>query len=248
LSPLGYQLQGLQQRLLGELDGATKGFYKQARDAFAGHSALIDATNSGRRFMTADDSATKQAMAGLSTSEQEAFRLGAFEALRNKLGRPGGQTEVMGMWKDKILREKLRAIFPDERAFRQFASTTSAEASMKGMESVGRGSQTAARLAGADDLDVSAAAGALVDVKSGNIPGLFSKASNMMSRVGTPEPVRDAMGRILLTQGQVGQNALMDLQEAARIVAMRRNRTANALGTASGASAGPLTSSLILPR
>lgn len=249
VSPLGYRLQGLRERMLGELDGATQGFYKQARDAFAGPSALIDATSAGRRFMTAEDAATRQAMAGLSTSEQEAFRLGAFEALRNKLGRPGGQTEVLGMWKDKILREKLQAIFPDERAFRQFAATASAEAQMKGMETVGRGSQTAARQAGAGDLDVSAVGDVLHGMNNpAAIPGMLSTLAKKWNQVQTPEPVRDAMGQILLQQGRGAQNALMDLQEAARIVAMRRNRNANALGIASGSAAAPLTNALILPR
>lgn len=249
LSPLGFQLQGLRQRLLEKLDSATSGFYKQARDAFAGPSALIDATNKGRSFMTADDAATRQVMSGLSTSEQEAFRLGAFEALRNKLGRPGGQTEIMNMWRDKIMREKLQAIFPDERSFRQFASTAAAEGSMKGLEGVGRGSQTAARQAGAGDLDVSAVGDVLHGINNpAAVPGMIATLAKKWNQVQTPEPVRDAMGRILLQQGQGAQNALMDLQEAARIVAMRKNRSANALGTALGSSAAPLTNALILPR
>ena len=248
LSPTGNALNNLRRDLLAKLDDSTGGFYKTARDAYSGPSALIDASNRGRRFMTADDAATRQAVAGLSTSEQEAFRLGAFEALRNKLGRPGGQTEVLGMWKDKILREKLQAVFPDERAFRQFASAASGESVMKGLEGVGRGSQTAARQYGAGDLDVPALADAVQSLSgAGGIPGFLAAAGRGWNRVQTPEPVRDAMGQMLLSQGGAGRNALMDIENTARLVAMQRNRNANALGVGVGSSAGSVSSNLLMP-
>lgn len=235
VSPLGFRLQGLRTDLVAKLDAQTGGAYKTARDAFAGPSALIDATNNGRRFMTTDDAATRQVLTGLSESEKEAFRLGAFEALRNKLGRPGGQTEILGMWKDKILREKLQAVFPDERAFRQFASTASAESAMKGLESVGRGSQTAGRQYGAGDLDVPAVADAVQALSgTGGITGMLANATRAFNRVQTPEAVRNQMGNMLLQQGPAAKNALMDLQETARLVAMSRARNANALGVGGG--------------
>jgi hypothetical protein len=246
VSPLGYQLQRLKDRLTGQLDTATNGFYKTARDAFAGPSALIDATNQGRRFMSSDDATTRDALAGLSTSEAEAFRLGAFEALRNKLGRPGGQTEVLGMWKDKILREKLQTVFPNERAFREFSSTVSAESAMKGFESVGRGSQTAMRQYGAGDMDVSAVGDVLHSVASPStgLPALISKIAGQWNRVQTPEPVRDAMGQMLLSRGPQAQMTLAELEDAARQVAMRRSRNANALGVGAGQSFSNALSSL----
>ena len=245
VSPLGFRLQGLRADLVAKLDAQTGGAYKAARDAFAGPSALIDATNNGRRFMTADDAATRQVLTGLSESEKEAFRLGAFEALRNKLGRPGGQTEILGMWKDKILREKLQAVFPDERAFRQFSSTASAESAMKGLESVGRGSQTAARQYAAGDLDVPAVTDAVQAFSgTGGIAGMLANATRAYNRVQTPEAVRDNMGRILLQQGPAARNALMDLQETARLVNMSRAKQANALGVGAGMAGGGLSNLL----
>lgn len=245
VSPLGFKLQGLRTDLVAKLDAQTGGAYKTARDAFAGPSALIDATNNGRRFMTADDAATRQVLTGLSESEKEAFRLGAFEALRNKLGRPGGQTEILGMWKDKILREKLQAVFPDERAFRQFASTASAESAMKGLESVGRGSQTAARQYAAGDLDVPAVTDAVQAVSGvGGLTGMIANATRAYNRVQTPEAVRDQMGKILLQQGPAARNALMDLQETARLVNMSRAKQANALGVGAGMAGGGLSNLL----
>ena len=247
VSPLGYRLQGLRTDLLAKLDDLTGGAYKTARDAFAGPSALIDATAQGRRFMTADDAATRGALQGLSLSEQEAFRLGAFEALRNKLGRPGGQTEVLGMWKDKILSEKLKAIFPSERAFREFAAEASREARLKPLESVGRGSQTASRLAGAADLDVPAAVDAVQLLSgAGGVPGVMSGASRLWSRVQTPEPVRDAMGGLLLNQGLSGRSGILGLEEALIRVHRNRQLEAASLGLLGGMG-GAGASGLLLP-
>lgn len=235
LSPRGFAMTKLRTDLLNTLDDKTSGFYKQARDAYSGPSALISASNKGRTFLSADDASTGKVLAGFSESEKEAFRVGAFEALRNKLGRPGGQTEVMGMWKDKILGEKLRTIFPSERAFREFSATVAKEARMKGLESVGRGSQTAARLAGSADLDVPAAVDAVQLLSgAGGVPGIMSGASRLWGRVQTPEPVRDAMGGLLLSQGQSGRAGLIGLEEALRRVNRNRQIESSSLGLLGG--------------
>lgn len=247
VSALGFRLQGLRQRLLEQLDDATQGFYKQARDAFAGPSALIDATNAGRRFMTADDAATRQVMSGLSLSEQEAFRVGAFEALRNKLGRPGGQTEVLGMWKDQILREKLKAIFPSERAFRDFATEVAGEARLKSLEGVGRGSQTAARLAGMEDIDLSPlrnAAATAAAAKTGDMPGMLVGATNLFRRVQTPEPVRDRMGALLLSRDP---NELRALGPLLQEINRERAQAASGLGLLGGQAGQGLIGGLLSP-
>lgn len=248
VSPLGFQLQNLRARLLNQLDEATGGFYKTARDAFAGPSALIDATNLGKRFLSADDATTTRVLSRLSTSEQDAFRIGAFEALRNKAGRPGGQTELLGMWKDKILREKLQAIFPDERAFREFAATAAKEARMKGLEGVGRGSQTAARQYGAGDLDVAALADTAQALSGMNSPtGFLAGATNLWNRVKTPEKVRDEMGKALLSQGQAGKASVAQMEELLRRINEKRMREAAALGFGVGGQAAAPLGNLLMP-
>lgn len=230
---VGAAVQGLKDDLVGILDQATKGAYAKARAAYAGPSSVIDAANEGRKAMTRDDATIRSLVSGMGPAELEGFRIGAFEALRSKLGTEAGQTSILKMWKEPATQEKLKAIFPDERTFREFASRVAAEARMKGLDSVGRGSQTAARQYGAGDLDVEAgkaASGALVDAKTGNFAGLIEKGSQAWNRVATPEPVRDAMGRILLSQGQIGRNELVNLQEVARQIAASRKAGAASMG------------------
>jgi hypothetical protein len=242
LTKVGAAVQGLKTDLVGVLDSATNGAYARARAAYAGPSSVIDAANEGRKALTRDDAAIGSIIRGMGPAELDGFRIGAFEALRAKLGKEAGQTEILKMWKEPATQEKLKAIFPDERSFREFAARVAAEGRMKGLDAVGRGSQTAARQYGAGDLDVEAgkaAGAAIADAKTGNIAGLVAKGADAWNRVATPEPVRDAMGRILLSQGATGRNELVNLQDVARQIAAARKRGAATMGfgTAPGGNA-----------
>lgn len=223
LTPLGLAYQDLKNKFVKELDTATTdpksgvSLYKSARDAFAGPSALVDAAQLGRGALSKDGATIKNMVGDLSTSEQQAFRLGAYESLRNKLGREAGQTEILKMWKEPATREKLAAVFGDELRFRSFASNVAKESRLKGLESVGRGSQTAARQFGAGDLDVGAltqAGGAMAAAKTGNFMGALAAAKDGWSRVATPQPVRDEMGSLLLSKGLLASDNVSGLAEA----------------------------------
>lgn len=220
LTPLGTAYQGLKSRLVKELDTATtnpqtgESIYKAARDAYAGPSAIIDAANKGRLALSKDGAAISGITGDLSASEMQAFRLGAFESLRSKLGKESGQTEILKMWKEPATREKLLSIFGDEGKFRQFAADVARESRLKGLESVGRGSQTASRQFAAGDLDMSAladAGGALASAKTGNLMGAVGAAQNAWNRVATPEPVRNQIAKLLLSQGGEGKDNINQL-------------------------------------
>lgn len=232
LTPLGASYNELRQDLISKLDRATMGQYKAARDAFAGPSAVMDAATAGRNALTKDDATIRTLQAGMSLSERDAFALGAFEALRAKLGTRAGQTQLMELWREKGMQEKLKAIFGTERAYREFASKVAAERRLKEIETVGRGSQTATRLFGAGDLDnpaVQAAGQVVGNAAASNLPGLVQSGSNLWNRVKLPEPVRDQMGQILLSRNRQG---LLDLEDTMRQVEESRRRQAASYGLA----------------
>lgn len=223
LTPMGHALQRLNTSLKGELDNLTfdpktgESLYYSARNAFAGPSALMDAASKGRMAVSRDESTINGMVHGMSQGELEAFRVGAFDGLRGKLGTQGGQTNILNMWKEPATREKLQVIFGDERSFREFAAAAARESTMKRLQSVGTGSQTAARAAGMGDLDMSALSdigGAVGAAKTGNVLGALGAARSAWTRVATPEPVRNEMGRLLLSRGPEAQqnvNALSEL-------------------------------------
>lgn len=232
-TPLTRALQGLKADFVKKLDGMTDGLYAEARRVYAGPSAMAEAAQLGRKVMSMDDASIRQATAGLEGSELQAFQLGAFEALRAKLGTEAGQTSVLKMWKEPNTRERLQAIFPTERAFREFASTVAAEGRLKGLESIGRGSQTARRSMGADDFNAANATDA-VDVATGmgtNPLRALAKARELYGKASTPEPVRNAIGRLLLTERQLAGPQLNSIEQIAAEVAAQRSRQAQASAT-----------------
>lgn len=231
-------VQGLKDRLVSTLDEKTRGAYKVARDAYAGKSAIIDAVNNGRKALTQDDATIGSLTAGMGPSELDGFRVGAFEALRAKLGAQSGQTEMMKLWRQDAMKEKLRAVFGDEQSFLKFARAMHGEREMAKLESIAGGSATARRQFAAGDLDTGALADAGQAVASvgGNPFNTLGLASKVWNKVSTPERVRDAMGNMLLLRGQQGVNALTGMDDLIQRIAEQRAgraiRTGSILGSA----------------
>jgi hypothetical protein len=242
LNELGSAYRDLRRELVAKIDSLTAdqngvSFYKAARDAYAGPTELRAAANLGNQAMSKDAWKIGQMTDGMSTSELEAFRIGAFESLRKKLGTEGGQTQILKMWKEPATSEKLRELFGDQKSFRQFAADVAKEARLKRLESVGRGSQTASRAAGLGDLDVSTiteAGNAARSAATGNVTGLINSAAQTWNRVKTPEPVRDEMGRLLTGKGEQGAKNLTEIRGIVEQIIEERARRAAQAGALSG--------------
>ena len=251
---MGLAVDSARVALLNKLDSVApqaggQSVYKAARDAYAGPSALMDAASAGRKAITQDESAITSVVRGMSTSETEAFRIGAFEGLRAKLGTQSGQTNILNMWKEPATREKLKVIFGDERSFREFAAAASRESVMKRVQSVGQGSQTASRQAGMGDLDTAAltdAASALASAKTGNVLGVMGAARNAWGRVATPQTVRDEMGRLLLQQGPAAQQTIQGMGGLVNQINRNNGLLADSLGLTGGLIGGNLAQPLPL--
>ena len=246
LTPRGAAFQDLKRKLVAELDTATidpqtgASLYKAARSAFAGPAALIDAARNGQRSIAQNEAAITQTMKGMSLSEQEAFRVGAFEGLREKIGRSkAGRTELMNMNENPAIAEKLKVIFGSERRFNSFAASVSKAKTLKKLQGTAQGSRTFGRQYEAGDLDVSAmreAGTAVGSAASGNLLGAAAAVGGMWNRVKTPESVRDEMGRILLTGGAQGKNELAAMLELTQRI--NSNRAAAAAGAGTGVGIG----------
>jgi hypothetical protein len=203
--------------------------YAQALDKWAGPSQMRDAAEVGRKVMRGDILDVQQATQGLSQSEIDAFRIGALQALRQATGTESGQTSLLKMWKEPATQERLKAAFGND--YRTFAAAVAKEARLKGMESAGRGSQTAARLAGEADLDIAPLNQAVSAVASGNPSSIITAATNLARQVKTPESVRNEIGRILLSRDP---RQLEQLSEVIRQLNRSRSRAAGVAGFGSG--------------
>lgn len=209
INEFGRSVVKLKQDFLKRLDDATidpdtgASLYKSARNAYAGPSALISAAELGRTVLNKPAATIRAMVKDMSDSELESFRVGAYEGLRDLAGNQSGQTRLLNMWKEPATQERLKEIFPSERAYREFASSVAAEARKKEIQSVGRGSQTAGREARVEDVGVETlkdTANLAAAAKTMDVGSLINMLSNNMKRTSVPEPVRNEIGRILMSR------------------------------------------------
>ena len=200
---------------LSPKDSAGNSIYKQARDAFAGPAELRSAIETGRGAMKTDAIGVGELTKGMSASELEAFRVGALQSLRDKVGTEAGQTSLLKMWKETGTSDKLKQIFGND--YNKFASGIAKEAKLKELETVGRGSQTAERLFGEGDLNVLPAVGqAVAGAVQGNPLPAMGAIPKIWNQVKTPEVTRNALADLLLQRGPEAQKTLRDLPEFMR--------------------------------
>jgi len=255
INEFGRSVVKLKQDFLKRLDDATvdpdtgSSLYKSARNAYAGPSALISAAELGRTVINKPAATVRALVKDMSDSELESFRVGAYEGLREMAGTQPGQTKLLNMWKEPATKERLKEIFPSERAFRVFASDVAAEARKKEIQSVGRGTQTAGREARMEDVGAEnlkdtvnlAAAAKTMDVTT-----LLNMLSNNMTRTSVPEPVRDEIGRILMSRAtsadevRILRNVIDKMKKDQEAQAM----TSGIIGTQLAPAAEPFTAAL----
>jgi len=198
---------------LSPKDPTTKeSIYKMARDAFAGPSQLEGAVKAGRTAMKTDEIGVSELTKGMSASELEAFKIGALQSLRDKVGTEAGQTSLLKMWKEPATSGKLKEIFGKD--YREFAASVAKEARLKEIEQTGRGTKTAQRLLSAGELDAGDAvqAGqAMASAGQGNAAPLINTVMNLSKKISTPEQTRNEMAKLLMQQGPAAMRTLRDL-------------------------------------
>ena len=231
----------VREKLVGVLEAKSpkvgnQSAYTLAMKTWAGPSQMSDAAEVGRKAMTDDVLNLGQAMKGFTQAETDAFRVGALQALRQKTGTEAGQTSLLKMWKEPATQDRLKAVF--ENDYKSFASAVAKEARLKALESTGRGSASAARLAGQADLDVAPLAQAAGAAASGNPMAIVTSAANLARQTQTPEAVRNEIGKILLSRDP---QQLAQLAEIIRKLNESRARAAGVAGRGSAQIGGMLS-------
>ena len=203
--------------------------YRQALDAYAGPSQLGNAVVKGRTAMKQDDIALSDLMGNMSPSELEAFRIGALQSLKDKVGTEAGQTSLLKMWKEPATSNRLKEIFGDN--YQKFAQDVAKEARLKPLEQVGRGSGTFSRMSGAEDLGVMpttmAAGKAVANVATGSPMAAAGEAVNVKNRIGQvinqmPETTRNELAKMLLLRGPTGQ---LEVENTAALIRALNQRS-----------------------
>ncbi len=103
--------------------------YKQARDMFAGKAQLEGATDLGRQFLKLKSRDVKSATDTMSESEKQFFRLGAKEAIIDRVEKISDTADIPSRLFGKSGdMKKLRSLFDDEAAFNKFSNDMEQEA------------------------------------------------------------------------------------------------------------------------
>lgn len=243
VSPEGTRLLGLLDDFKNYFDDLTidpatgQSVSKAARSAWAGDTALIQATELGRRALDADKGGKiASEIAKLGDSEVQAFRIGVLDAIKQKAGSKTGRTQLLSFWENPNVSDKLKAAFGGN--FKQFASALMREERLKGIQKIGQGSQSVTRLGAVDDLGqaIEDVASVASTVKTGSPLGFMGALKTLYQKTAMPEPVRDELGRIMTLKGPEAQRELMSLADLVREMQAKRMISAGRIGAATGAA------------
>ena len=147
--------------------------YKAAREAFAGPTAMMDALEAGRTALREDAPVMAQKIGDMTPAEQDAYRLGAFQALKDKLGNADVTYDAArqaGVLKPNQL-ERFKELFPDRKKFADFVNLMANEQIMFQTRSALMGNSTTAKQLAAmaeNDNPIEQAAQTVTDVASLN--------------------------------------------------------------------------------
>lgn len=188
LNTLGGAVQGLKTEILSKLD-ALNPAYKAARNQFAGESELLDALRLGADAFKPGTSpeTVQRAIAGMTKGEQEMYRLGAANALRDKMGNQvDGADKVRTAFGTPATRAKITAMARDDAARGEFVQHLTNEGAMYATrQRATGGSPTAERLDEAADTGDIIASGLRLakDAASGHVGSIIAEAARHLSKV-----------------------------------------------------------------
>lgn len=219
---------------LSPKDDVGQSIYRQAREAFQSQAQLETAMTRGRQAMREDVEQLDEIVGSLDAAELEAFRLGAAQAIRDLAGGQAGQTRLLNLYKEPALQGRLRTIFGNN--FRQFQKTILQQEQLKEVERLGRGSQTAQRLAGAEDQSQFMDAIDLAQAAQGGGLPLATRVARKFSQLSMPEPTRNRLAQMLLLSDEPAQQELRDVRAY-----MERRRRQQALAGQLAGRAGAFT-------
>lgn len=150
LSQRGVALDRVRRAYLQEIDSLDReGIYRNARALWEGPSASMDAIRAGRGVFTSSPDEIAQEFAALTPANQEFYRLGVADMIRERLMKTGfSGNDANAIIKNPWMRQQLQPIFRSEADFNAFVQGVANESRMFGTkaETLG-GPQTAKRIA-----------------------------------------------------------------------------------------------------
>lgn len=214
--------------------------YRLANQKFAEPTRLIKQVEEGANIFKKNSMDIRDERALLNAPELEAYNIGVFRALEEKLGSPSGRNFLTDITKNRNTAKQLYETLGHEK-YRQLVKILKGEKSLKSIYTVNTGSQTAGREAalselGLDPLKDAGESAALL--MSGSPVGAVGKAAQAWNKISTPEQVRDYMGARYLSSGKEAQDYLKTLGDLIKKIETSKSQSAVRKGTLGGLGYG----------
>lgn len=197
--------------------------YKNARDVFAGHTAMKDALEEGRKLYRTPPALAERMLRDMSASEREMYRKGAIEAFFDRVEGLGSGSDIARRVGDKTLdKKRMRLLFEDDAAYDQFRTLLGHEAWMAHSRNTVLGnSQTADKLMEIADM-LDAPIEPVMQLMTGNPTGAASWL--MRAKLGSRNVGRSRLASEvgdIYTAGMTGRQDLLKTLDALDIATRR---------------------------
>ncbi len=236
----------LRRDLMAKLESASpttpqgESIYRLANQKFAEPTRLIKQVEEGANIFKKNSMDIRDERALLNAPELEAYNIGVFRALEEKLGSPSGRNFLTDITKNRNTAKQLYETLGHEK-YRQLVKILKGEKSLKSIYTVNTGSQTAGREAALSELGLDplkdAGEGAAL-LMSGSPVGAMGKAAQAWNKISTPEQVRDYMGARYLSSGKEAQDYLKTLGDLIKKIETSKSQAAVRKGTLGGLGYG----------
>ena len=252
----------LKNAIVGEVDKLAPE-YAQARAAWAGPSAVMDAMKAGQRLFNERAEITARDIAKLGQSEKEGFLIGALDAVNQRIGRKIEGQDVTGAFRSGNAKAQIEAALgATGRKPEEVRSITNAlfadierEAMMANTNRQLRAISQTAPLMAEDQAfreGMRASTGFLRDMQtgglSGAVAGMFQRAGDRLATGLTEQGAQRTnaeIGRLLFPNTQQGVQGAMD---ELTLRALQRGRYAVPRALVPGLLADPLTDTVMPSR
>lgn len=214
--------------------------YRLANQKFAEPKQLIEQVQEGANIFKKNHADIRDERALLNAPELEAYNIGVFRALEEKLGSPSGRNFLTDITKNRNTAKQLYETLGHEK-YRQLVKILKGEKSLKSIYTVNTGSQTAGREAALSELGLDPlkdAGESAAMLMSGSPVGAMGKAAQAWNKISTPEQVRDYMGQRYLSSGKEAQDYLKTLGDLIKQIETSKSQSAVRKGTLGGLGYG----------
>lgn len=200
---------------LKAVTGGAKGAFARADEVYAGPAKIKDAMWMGRRFAKGDEEITEKVFKGMTPTEQDAFRTGVAREMVAMIRKKGVTPPALkDALKDTAIADKIKIFAPTPEKYNRFINTLQREARFSQTNALRGGSQTGSLVAEGADMGMDFG-GAIIAGASGRPLSAASSALNAaftwLQRASMPQPVRDRMGEMLLSQDPAVQRQALDM-------------------------------------